>query len=37
MFPVSKELYKLDFLTIHQFHERVEQAEDVKVALFEHS
>ncbi|CAL9014832.1 unnamed protein product, partial [Prunus brigantina] len=27
---VSEELCSLDFLTIHQFHEHVERAEDVK-------
>ena len=34
--PGSEEFCKLDFLTIHQFHEHVELAEDVKVASFEH-
>lgn len=33
---VWKGICNLDFLTIHQSHEHVKQAEDVKVALFEH-
>lgn len=33
---VSEAAGSLDFSTIHQFHELAEQAEDVRVVLFEH-